>query len=320
MKSWWNDILCSVLTGWRPREFTELAKVKTPYEQTRILCQAEHHAFGRSVLFRLLPLVSIAALVIFLPGLGGVTPFLLGFFLLGPLSLALNHVRRKATHRELRRLLLEDILCDGCDYDLTGNTTGRCPECGLESSPEQQHQLEIRAERGVPEVEPADEAIPTPPEKTHWAQQNIPKLVRFPLYPELRRFDTYDAKLQSLGDAERRAPIRHPFLEKVSLVAFILAFPTMLVFLQTRTTLAMTPLAISILLDFFLVIRSRNAVRIELRRMLNEGLRCHQCNDLLHGNTSGRCPECGAEIPAEQQHQLGLRQSIGVESAAVTTV
>jgi len=22
--------------------------------------------------------------------------------------------------------------CRRCDYDLTGNTTGRCPECGLE--------------------------------------------------------------------------------------------------------------------------------------------------------------------------------------------
>jgi hypothetical protein len=35
-------------------------------------------------------------------------------------------------HRCIRRRVWQLVphLCDGCGYDLTGNTSGRCPECG----------------------------------------------------------------------------------------------------------------------------------------------------------------------------------------------
>ncbi len=44
----------------------------------------------------------------------------------------LQYLRRNATHRFLRQRLLELRIpvCQGCGYDLRGQTTPRCPECG----------------------------------------------------------------------------------------------------------------------------------------------------------------------------------------------
>jgi hypothetical protein len=33
--------------------------------------------------------------------------------------------------------------CQTCGYDLTGNTSGRCPECGTETAVEQQNGSEV---------------------------------------------------------------------------------------------------------------------------------------------------------------------------------
>jgi hypothetical protein len=58
---------------------------------------------------------NIAIIALLLPGL---------LFLIGIVSLLLVNNREVAkVHR--------DGFCDQCGYDLTGNTTGVCPECGL---------------------------------------------------------------------------------------------------------------------------------------------------------------------------------------------
>lgn len=40
---------------------------------------------------------------------------------------------RQALHEEKREMRRRSGLCVTCGYDLTGNTTGRCPECGTPS-------------------------------------------------------------------------------------------------------------------------------------------------------------------------------------------
>lgn len=62
-----------------------------------------------------------------------------------------------------------------------------------------------------------------------------------------------------------------------------------------------------LILHVYLTIRTRKVVRIELRRLLKEDFWCHECNYLLLGNESGRCPECGEEIPEAQQKLLDAR-------------
>ena len=42
------------------------------------------------------------------------------------LAIYLGRVQRRAIHDALRRR----SMCVGCSYDLTGNTSGVCPECG----------------------------------------------------------------------------------------------------------------------------------------------------------------------------------------------
>jgi hypothetical protein len=37
-------------------------------------------------------------------------------------------------HREVYKMH-RDGFCDRCSYDLTGNTSGKCPECGLRINP-----------------------------------------------------------------------------------------------------------------------------------------------------------------------------------------
>jgi hypothetical protein len=62
------------------------------------------------------------------PGLSGGTFF--GVFVsVDVLSLVLRRRIRRLLRRDLARLGLR-CMCATCDYDLTGNTSGLCPECG----------------------------------------------------------------------------------------------------------------------------------------------------------------------------------------------
>lgn len=57
----------------------------------------------------------IAVIVLLLPGL---------LFLIGIVATLL------VKHREVNKVH-RDGICDQCGYDLTGNTSGVCPECGV---------------------------------------------------------------------------------------------------------------------------------------------------------------------------------------------
>lgn len=55
-------------------------------------------------------------------------------------------------------------------------------------------------------------------------------------------------------------------------------------------------------------------VRRELRQMLDRrAANCRACNYRLVGNTSGRCPECGTPIPADQRRLISIRYDFGLE-------
>jgi Na+-transporting methylmalonyl-CoA/oxaloacetate decarboxylase gamma subunit len=57
----------------------------------------------------------IVVIVLLFPGLG--------FLFLIVAGLAVHHRQMSKVHR--------DGICDRCNYDLTGNTSNVCPECGL---------------------------------------------------------------------------------------------------------------------------------------------------------------------------------------------
>jgi hypothetical protein len=58
---------------------------------------------------------AIAVIGLLLPGL---------LFLIGIVSMLSFHTRELNT-------IHQDGICDRCGYNLTGNTSGICPECGL---------------------------------------------------------------------------------------------------------------------------------------------------------------------------------------------
>jgi hypothetical protein len=64
-------------------------------------------------------MVEIAVIALLLPGL---------LFLVGIVSMLL------VNHREVYKIHREGV-CDQCGYNLTGNASGACPECGLRIRP-----------------------------------------------------------------------------------------------------------------------------------------------------------------------------------------
>lgn len=62
--------------------------------------------------------------------------------------------------------------------------------------------------------------------------------------------------------------------------------------------------------------RQRPRMRMELQRLLrHDQLHCHECDYSLIGNTSGRCPECGTDIPTDQRRLISNRYDLGLEIA-----
>jgi hypothetical protein len=55
--------------------------------------------------------------------------------------LALSSVAVLFTHRVRRAP--DEPLCPNCQYNLTGNTSGRCPECGQPIPPEKQKEIDV---------------------------------------------------------------------------------------------------------------------------------------------------------------------------------
>jgi hypothetical protein len=67
------------------------------------------------------PLFTVRAVALLLPA------YVLGFFL--TLVFWLRYTWKRALERRIAQ-----GLCGNCGYDLTGNTSGVCPECGRQSS------------------------------------------------------------------------------------------------------------------------------------------------------------------------------------------
>ncbi|MCB9854622.1 MAG: hypothetical protein H6818_02960 [Phycisphaerales bacterium] len=65
------------------------------------------------------------------------------------------------------------------------------------------------------------------------------------------------------------------------------------------------------LVGFLLARRQQPLIRAELQRIIFRlKYHCATCDYSLHGNTSGRCPECGAEIPPDQAKLISSKGAI----------
>jgi hypothetical protein len=120
------------------KRYPELAALESPRERARVLERAYNWANWRSCWFTV-PLFIGASLLI--PTLFDLTrkfrlPFVSPAILVFPMVIWLQfRITRRPVRRHLRKQLCEKGIpfCIECGYDLKGNESGRCPECGTPS-------------------------------------------------------------------------------------------------------------------------------------------------------------------------------------------
>ena len=125
------------------RLMPELKELETPRDREKALGRASRVAIDRNPRAWLFLASCFTVYLVFLAGvikfrqllshpnacfMLTVTCFMIGFILL-PLLVFQSRIRR-----DLRRQLFEQghPICIPCGYNLTGNDSGRCPECGWE--------------------------------------------------------------------------------------------------------------------------------------------------------------------------------------------
>jgi predicted Zn-ribbon and HTH transcriptional regulator len=183
-------------------------------------------------------------------------------------------------HYERRRLYrLRNRLCLRCAYDLGGNASGRCPECGTEM-------------------------VERPP-TFRLSFAGVGCWIMTAVFPELRLSTTPDEGGRIVDRAFQESPVSSRVL--VILVT-VLAFSPVVVLeilhngvavadsLYTDISEIAACVAGAILWVAF--VRRRIGPRIR-RELSKQGLPfCRQCGYDLFGSVSGMCPECGTEIEA----------------------
>lgn len=139
-------------------------------------------------------------------------------------------------------------------------------------------------------------------------------------YPELKEFPDDRRRHKAYTAAIKEVAKRNhfPLLARLAFFSFcILGFSLMgylgaADMLMRRT--AAVALCVYILLELWIYRWAIPRVRQELRRMLDRhAYCCRQCGYALFGNASGRCPECGTEVAADQRRLILSQAEIGLE-------
>lgn len=139
-------------------------------------------------------------------------------------------------------------------------------------------------------------------------------------YPELKEFSDDRRRHKAYTAAIKEVAKRNhfPLIARLAFFGFcIVGFTTMGAFrapdIFMRRTAAVA-LCVYILLELWIYRWAIPRVREELRRMLDSSAgSCRHCDYALIGNTSGRCPECGTAIPADQRRLILSQAELGLE-------
>ena len=141
-------------------------------------------------------------------------------------------------------------------------------------------------------------------------------------YPELREFPDHSKRHKAYTSAVKEVARRSrtPIVVRFAFLGgCILSFGLMDYFRfsdRFMKTVAGIALCSYIFLEWRLYRWAIPRVREELRRMLDSTLaNCRLCDYSLIGNISGRCPECGTDVPADQQRLISARTELGLEIA-----
>ena len=117
----------------RTRVFPELAYFE-PRKRRSVLDHAQENVLFRGHVFITVLFVIGGCTAVVLTGwlVGSRVRSLLGLVFLGGMLFSYDLLLRSPIRRSLRRQLWNEGLpiCIGCGYDLTGNVSGVCPECG----------------------------------------------------------------------------------------------------------------------------------------------------------------------------------------------
>jgi hypothetical protein len=116
------------------RSFPELALFTDREDREAAWAAATHEAGGLHIFAFFLLLIGSGGLLLELANVHAVPPLLSLCGVLGPGALLFStlNIREARIQRSLRRQLSDrgHLLCGKCGYDLKGQTTPRCPECG----------------------------------------------------------------------------------------------------------------------------------------------------------------------------------------------
>jgi hypothetical protein len=147
--------------------FPELDRFDHPTDASAALEAAKNRALAQKRRWLLVAATGLAAGVVvagailtFRLTLGWDAPWLYGLsgVLPGPASVwAANIAFRRPIQRALRRELVSQgvPICIPCGYDLRGNVSGRCPECGVPTGcPPRGANLELTLVQGAPTCRP----------------------------------------------------------------------------------------------------------------------------------------------------------------------
>lgn len=142
-------------------------------------------------------------------------------------------------------------------------------------------------------------------------------------FPELGEIDDESRRTQIFMYAKNAVAKKQSFPMLVRLVFVLLC----LVFVLSMTTLGTKSgtmpvlafvggpiwLGLEIWLYFWTIPRIRDEIRewIDTRESF-----CRKCDYSLWGNISGRCPECGAEIPNDQRKRIEARTAFDLDIAS----
>ena len=149
--------------------------------------------------------------------------------------------------------------------------------------------------------------------------------VRERLFPELKEIKSERERSKAMKLATKKAWKNHRLL---NVFLWILILPSFALFVLVPYYLELISqdlflyayLALILILHAAVLLRMRRSIRLELRLMLKLDFWCRQCDYLLHQNTSGVCPECGAKIPADQKLLIADSDKLGhaIETSIVS--
>jgi len=155
LASIWNKLLYSDITGYRIRAYPELSQFGDAKAQLKAYALAESAASrSKKLVFFLanaIPtfmFVVLCGLTIYLRRVGPII-WVCGTLVCIVTSYPLIRLHQKLLRHELRRLLNSALYCKKCDYNLMGNESGRCPECGTAITEEDRRLISLKSGPGL---------------------------------------------------------------------------------------------------------------------------------------------------------------------------